>query len=259
MDRKKKIWIIVLVVVALCIVGMRACMNTVDKVMDAVLPLSKISYEHSERYVSDSVGRIAADSVSDIVVEWISGDVDIVYADVDCIEWRETYLQGTVCEESILHSYCHDGTLYLRYCASQYEDKGHWRIFNSNRSNANLCKNLRVTLPRDCRFQYAKAFTVNGNTHAEIEANKVELVSVNGSNTLVTTQTPDISLRTVNGTLTVSIPDTTAFKAEVDKVNGAVYTDFACTQEGDTYSYGTEPWMNIEMKVVNGMMYINKF
>ncbi|MCQ2347615.1 MAG: hypothetical protein MJZ65_00315 [Paludibacteraceae bacterium] len=250
MDKRKKIVLIVVAVVVLCIVGMRTCTKEVGHILTNILPNAALQYDHPECYSIDSVGS-ADEDIQSIYIEWGTGNVDMYYADVPHITWKETFVAGEPIDPNLLHYWVHDHRVDLQFCDSGRKDI---RLGKK----ATLVKDLVVYIPLHYRFNRVNVITMNGNNTIEIDANEIDISSVNGCNTLTTRSSNNIDLHTVNGNVTLCLPDTAAFEAEVSKVNGLLTNDFECTQDGNTYICGEQSTMEVNLAVVNGIIQIQK-
>lgn len=257
MDRSKKILLIVIIILIVCFFAMRGCVHIVGKVMNKVMPATSLSYDHPERYSIDSIGGTTL-PITDIKVEWINGDIHVLYGDIDSISWCEIYTDGTPSVEDRLHYYIEDNTLAIRYCAPHFEDQGHLRTFLKHRPNKSLHKELTIILPRGAYYNNVEISGINGNHFLDIDACEMDLSMINGSITLSTRQSDNIQMQTINGNLTIFAPDTSSIQVTTDKVNGAVYTEWPCSQQDNIYTCGVAPYMRIEMDVINGNMNILK-
>lgn len=259
MDKRKKIVLIILAVVVICLLLMRGCVHLTGTVLEKFLPSAQLGYDHPELYTADTVGNTGAE-VNDIEIEWGNGDVTVCYGDVEGIQWQETFLKGEKTEDNMLHYYVdtENHKLELRYCCSQYVKDGNWKISKENKSIKGLEKTLAVILPRGSQYGSIEVVGINGNHSFDVDAQNMELSAVNGSITLTTRHAEHLEMQTVNGNLTVMMPETVAFAAKLDKVNGAFYTDFNCTRDGDKYLCGSAPYTEIEMNLINGNMNIIK-
>lgn len=92
------------------------------------------------------------------------------------------------------------------------------------------------------------ANTTNGGIHVEIEDGKLS---------------DDIRLRTVNGSISMSLPKTTAANLALSTVNGSIHTDFPLTLEGDWSKKNVNGTINgggckISLGTVNGSISISE-
>lgn len=259
MDKSKKIVLIILAVIVICLIMMRGCVHLTGIVLEKFLPSAQLGYDHPELYTVGMVGNTPKE-VHNIEIEWGNGNVILCYDDVEEIQWQETFIKGEQTEENTLHYYVDtlNHKLELRYCASQYYKEGNWKISKENKTIKGLEKNLSVILPRGSQYGRIEVVGINGNHSLDVDAHNMELSAVNGSITLTTRYAERMKMQTVNGNLTVMLPDSTSFVADVSKINGFFYTDFDCTRDGDRYHFGSAPYTDIEMNLINGNMNIIK-
>ncbi|MCQ2310754.1 MAG: hypothetical protein MJZ64_03280 [Paludibacteraceae bacterium] len=250
MDKRKKIILIVGALLVLCIIGMRNCTKEVGQLFTNILPKAGLHYSHPECYTTGSVGS-TDQNIRNFQIEWGCGNVDVHYADVQHIVWKETLITGKPVDSNLLHYWVHDNCLDMRFCDSGRTDI---RLGKS----AELMKDIEVLLPRDIVLNKVEIVTINGNNTVEINANEIEVSTVNGCNTLTVRQTQKVDMHTVNGNIALFLPDTAMFEAEIGKVNGVIYNDFPCVKNGNTYVCGDPYDKHVKLHVVNGIIQIHK-
>jgi len=264
MDRNKKIILIIIAVVVMIGFGVKACCNHIgDLVDDWVSP--NMNYENADYYSPASQCNLAP-IAKDINVAWINGSITVKYAQQDSITWQEIYIKGTQNEHTMLHYWMDGHTLYINYFEANgdkpTDDEGwslRWRRSGKqSRSMRNLCKDLEIVLPQDWALDNLTIHNVNGSITTEVDAQKIELGSVNGNKTVCAKQIKKIEMSTVNGSSTIKLPEQASWKAEFDKVNGGFSSEFPVEKEGDTYTSGTAPDIDIEVEAVNGSLNIEK-
>jgi len=259
MDKSKKILLIIIGVCILSFCGVKACSNEVKKNITADSVISAISeaagrtttvnYDDAERYMAASEGSIDANRVNEIHIEWVNGDILVQYGDQDQITWKETFRKGEANEKSSLHYYMDEDELNLAFCQAGNQ---------ALKGNSRLKKDLVVTLPQNWRLRELEIDNVNGTITSQVDANEISAESVNGDKFITTNGSREISLDGVNGSSTIYLPATAAFRAEFDKVNGGFSSDFPVEKEGKTYTSGRAPYVDIEVEVVNGSLNIKK-
>jgi len=264
MDRNKKIILIIIAVVVAIGLSIKACCNHMGDLVDNwVSP--NMNYENAEQYSPASQGNVTT-MVKDINVAWINGSITVKYAQQDSLTWNETFVKGTQNEHTKLYYWMDGHTLYINYFEANGDkptDGEGWslRLRRSNkqsRSMRNLCKDLAITLPQDWALDNLTIHNVNGSITTEVNAQKIELGSVNGDKTVCAKQVKKIEMSTVNGSSWIKLPEQTSWKAEFDKVNGGFSCEFPVEKEGNTYTSGTAPYVDIEVEVVNGSLNIAK-
>ncbi len=243
MDTSKKIIIIILVILAIVFVGVRAGYKRISNWASHWLPVvSSLTYENADQYTIDTAG-FTRDTIRDIEVEWISGDVNIEYGNGDSVYWKETYIDCYPTDETKLRYWVHDGRLDLRYCQAGQKSK-------------HVYKNLTLVLPNDWQGNMLKVSTVNGTNTIKADAKCIKLATVNGNNDLYTNQSERIEIAAVNGALTLHLPQAPSFVARCEKVNSTIRNDFHTRRNGDEWTYGDSPTLDITLSVVNGAITI---
>jgi len=259
MDKSKKILLIVIGVVICIFCGVKACAKvaghlsldeTISTISEAVASDPNMNYDDAERYTPASEGSMDARMVRELQIKWINGDITVEYGDQDQITWKETYKQGEPNEVNCLYYYLDEDELNLAFCAAGTKGlKGQSR---------KLKKDLVVTLPQACRLKEIDIDNFNGSITTSVDAQKISTECVNGDKHITAKNVNEVDLDGVNGSSYLYLPANTAFKVEFDKVNGALSSDFQTVKTGNIYTSGAAPYMDIEMDVVNGSLYIKQ-
>lgn len=258
MDKSKKILLIIIGVFICIFCGIKACNKvmghvsldeTISSISEAVASDPNMTYDDAERYAVCSEGSVDVNRVNEIHIEWVNGDILVQYGDQDQITWKETYKKGEATDQSRLHYYMDEDELKLAFCQSGNQ---------ALKGNKRLEKDLVVTLPQGWRLKDLDIDDVNGTITTQVDADEISLECVNGDKFITTNGAREISLDGVNGSNTIYLPATTAFKAEFDKVNGGFSTDFPIEKEGKVYTSGRAPYVDIDVEVVNGSLNIKK-
>ena len=229
-----------------------------------------------------SEGSVSAEEVKNIEINWVSGDVTIVRADVTDISFRE---DAGLKEKDMM-------------VWSQNGDK---LVIHSSRTKVQFgtskSKDLVVTIPMDYSINKLSISTVSANFSADsLTANNVTIQGVSGECTFtgsnvfgimnmetvsgdVTfngilreltcegvsanfrgcfTETPNsIQVDGVSGDIDITLPADAGFTAELDTLNGHFNSDFSTTSSGDRYICGNGQ-CTIEIDGVSGDINIRK-
>jgi len=259
MDKSKKILLIIIGVCVFSFCGVKACTKEIKKeintdtiisaISDVAGKTTTINYDDAERYAPASEGSIDVNRVNEIHIEWVNGDILVQYGNQDQITWKETYKKGEATDLSRLHYYVDEDELKLAFCQSGNQ---------ALKGNKRLEKDLVVTLPQGWRLKDLEIDNVNGTITTQVDADEISAESVNGDKFITTNGAHEINLEGVNGSSTIYLPATAAFKAEFDKVNGGFSTDFPVEKVGKIYTSGQAPYVDIDVEVVNGSLNIKK-
>jgi len=244
MDKRKKIILIIIAIVVVIGFGVKACSNKIGDVLSAVSS-PDMDYDHAENYAPATTGAANVQNIRELEIAWITGNVSVKYAQQDSLTWSETYVHGEQNDINTLHYWMDGHTLYINYCASGKE------AF-SKRSRRGICKDLEVLVPQDWMLDEIEIHNLNGNITTQVDARDIDAESVNGEKTVCAQHVQKIKLSGVNGSNWIKLPQQTSFKAEFDKVNGGFSSDFPIEKEGNTYTSGNAPYVDIEVEVVNG-------
>ena len=237
----------------LALAGMTAC------------NIETFTYDNAGKY---SVGEASMTSaVTEIEVDWISGNVNVVYGDVENVAFAETATE-TLSEDTTVHYWLEKTTLHIKYAKSG--------IALTNKEYPD--KDLTVTLPNALSLNKIEIETVEADvTLTEISAVEVELDSVAGnivcglqtvSELSVDTISGDIeivgkavadfdvetvsgnvqmtcetapkrgSFDSVSGDFTLKLPAETGFSVELENANGSFESEFETTKNGNKYVCG---------------------
>lgn len=229
-----------------------------------------------------SEGSVSAEEVKNIEINWVSGSVTIVRADVTDISFRE---DAGLKEKDML----------------VWSQKGNNLVIHSSRARVQIgvtkSKDLVVTIPMDYNFNGLTISTVSATVNADsLIANKVTIEGVSGrcnftgnnafgemnvetvsgdvtfNGTLrdlvcegvsanfrgYFTATPDsIDVDGVSGNIDITLPADAGFTVELDTLNGGFNSDFSTTSSGDRYICG-DGHCSIEIEGVSGDISIRK-
>lgn len=136
------------------------------------------SYSNADKYTSGDI-TYSAESLDELYIDWVSGDIQIEVYDGDVIEIFETETEKLSKEERV-HSYFDDGVLRI-----QYRKAASWG-FNFN----DLNKDLHIRIPRKLN---------DGERILE----KMSIDNVSADITINDVQVEDYRVDTVSGDVTI--------------------------------------------------------
>lgn len=201
------------------------------------------NYPDSEFYTAGNGSTDAR--ISKIEVDWLDGNVSIVYGETDVISWKETVTSGTTNSHTQMYYRIIHGKLDIHYCQS-----GRWDA-------KSLKKDLVITLPRNSSYAEFDIECINGAIDINATATKVQVETVTGNATVHGTgNVRQIDGESVHGDIVIYLPVGTSFVAEYEVVNGSFSTDFQGTYSGTNYegifqTAGT-PQTHIDLESVSG-------
>ena len=149
------------VVLIICMIMLSGC------VIHTGGGLSTIKYDNADSYAIGS-GR-TSDSIRNLEIDWISGNVEISYGKEDEIILEETS-KDEITDELTMRWLVEGGTLHIKFC-------------KAGKINVNNCdKTLKVTLPKNLKLEEAEIETVSADAKAsELNVKDVNFESVSGS------------------------------------------------------------------------------
>lgn len=250
---------------------------------------TKLRYENANQYTAG--GATLEQSVSDLDIEWLAGDVQVVFGDVENVTFSETS-DDALTESTTLHYWVQNGTLRIKYAKSE---KGFMMGSYPEKS-------LVVTLPSAVQLNEVEIETVSaeveisgaqisdldigtvsGNVNAtalSVQALNVETVSgevrasgqigsfdietVSGNLNLAFDNTPaDGSIDSVSGDCTLAFSENgEGFAIEWETVSGKFNTDLVMTSKPAKEEKGRYCYMDgaheYEIETVSGNLYVKK-
>lgn len=201
------------------------------------------NYSDSEFYTAGNGSTDAR--ISKIEVDWLDGNVSIVYGETDVIRWEETVTSGKTDGHTQLYYRIVRGELDIHYCQS-----GRW--------NAKaLKKDLVITLPRNSSYAEFDVECTNGAIDIDATATKVQVETVNGNATVHGTgDVQQINGESVRGDIAIYLPSNATFVAEYEFVNGNFSTDFQGSYSGTNndgiFRTAGAPQTYIDLESVSG-------
>lgn len=235
-------------------VGMTACDST-----------EYFTYADAGKYSAG--GANIESTITDIEIDWVSGNVNVAYGDVENVTFSEQ-AQETLSQETTMHYWLENATLHIKYAKSGI------KLTNMEQP----AKDLTVLLPAslvlneleidsvdanvtvtDLNVQDVEIDNVAGNidaTFASIHDFSVSLVSGNATMRFATVP-KEGDYSNVHGDLTLYLPADTGFTAEMSKINGSFESEFDTIKQGDEYVCGNGA-NEYEFETVDGDIFVKK-
>ena len=169
--------------------------------------LSTIKYDNADSYTTGN-GR-TSDSIRNLEIDWISGNVEISYGKEDEIILEETS-EDEITDELTMRWLVEDGTLHIKFC-------------KAGKINVNNCdKTLKVTLPKNIKLEEAEFETVSADiTALELHVKDVNFETVSGSVEARLYGAGSIDADSVSGDVDIIAPDGPK-DADIETTSGSV-------------------------------------
>ena len=169
--------------------------------------LSTIKYDNADSYTTGN-GR-TSDSIRNLEIDWISGNVEISYGKEDEIILEETS-EDEITDELTMRWLVEDGTLHIKFC-------------KAGKINVSNCdKTLKVTLPKNIKLEEAEFETVSADiTALELHVKDVNFETVSGSVEARLYGAGSIDADSVSGDVDIIAPDGPK-DADIETTSGSV-------------------------------------
>ena len=169
--------------------------------------LSTIKYDNADSYTTGN-GR-TSDSIRNLEIDWISGNVEISYGKEDEIILEETS-EDEITDELTMRWLVEEGTLHIKFC-------------KAGKINVNNCdKTLKVTLPKNIKLEEAEFETVSADiTALELHVKDVNFETVSGSVEARLYGARSIDADSVSGDVDIIAPDGPK-DADIETTSGSV-------------------------------------
>ncbi|MCM1367789.1 MAG: DUF4097 domain-containing protein [Roseburia sp.] len=227
--------------------------------------LNSYTYSRAGDY-SVGASEFSAADISSIDIDWVSGEVNVVYADVENIAIAESATRGDITSDFTMRYLAENGELKIKYARS-----GKWRF-------GKLQKTLTVTLPTTVELEKLSVDTASADFDADMlvcknanidtasgdvaigggriaelsidtasgeadirldSADRVEADTASGDVDIVLCSAPtSIDIDTASGDVLIKLPDDVGFTLEYGTASGRLDTEFSVTQSKDTYVCG---------------------
>ena len=171
-----------------------------------------LSYANADKYTAGS-GSVAG-AVTELEIDWIDGNVEIVYGDVENVTFSETS-STTLTAENTLQYWLENTTLHIKFAKAKK-----WASINSYPK-----KDLKVLLPASLALNKLDVEAVDTNVKIDnITIGDVEIETVDGAvNAYLVGTTRELSVNTVEGDITVNAEAVTDF--DIETVGAEVYVE----------------------------------
>lgn len=209
---------------------------------------AELNYQSAEAYSVADSGAVAANTVvTDLEIDWISGDVIIEASDTaTALEFNEVVTEGSVTRDTTLHYLIERNILHIKYAKSGRIKLG------------NLKKDLHVRVPANYSLLEIEVECTSGAIDVDCDASKIEVESVAGAvdisanaqridvesvsgNVSVACNTSlyELDVETVTGNVRLILPQDKGFFLEFDTATGLLYNAFSAqtTGQGRYYTY----------------------
>ena len=197
------------------------------------------SYSNADKYTSGDI-TYSADSLDELYIDWVSGDIQIEVYEGDVIDIYETESEK-LSKEDRVHSYFEDGVLRI-----QYRKAAAWGF-----SFREMNKDLHIRIPRklndadkildemsidnvsanitinDIHVDNYHVDTVSGDVTFTGNLRQLNIEAVSGSSYITSGVTPEnINTDTVSGEVTLTVPADSKFAIDFDSVSGDLTNAF---------------------------------
>lgn len=231
-------------------------------------------YSNADKYSAGNA-KFPVDDLTDIRINWIDGEVNVLPCDGSDIEIEETS-DSSLSEKEKVHYYYDKGILYIQYKKSEKgfifgitnnheKDKSLTlripKIFCGSISSFELdtassqndirglsCADMDIdnvsgeTILTDVEVtNMLDIDNVSGEINLQGTYQQIEIDTVSGSCSIDTDITPSsFNLDTVSGDCEIILPFSSEFSAEIDSVSGDIdFRGFNVTKDDDTYICGS--------------------
>lgn len=231
-----------------------------------------LNYEDGGLY-SVGAAEVPTDSITEISVEWVSGNINVEYYDGETISFSETEPKN----ENYAMRYRVDGNeLKIKFCKSGI-------LSHNNYGKSSYGKDLTLYIPRDLSLieldidgvsstvnvneiaaNTVNCDTVSGNVTATGSFSEADFDSVSGNINLTSYEAPHtVSVDTISGDCKIAVPeDISGFTIDYETVSGSVTGNDFYINGGVTIGEGSQVYgdglTNIDFESVSGSLEISK-
>ena len=205
--------------------------------------VSSVKYKNSKEYKLG--GATINVDIEEIEIQWVNGDINIEYANVDGIEFSEIMAKDYN-EEYKLRYLVSGNKLMIRFCKSGITVSGKVVLPDSFKSEIISYDGVSADFTNEGQILYTKmdVNTVSGEVIIEADAKEeTEINTVSGDVTLSGRLSGTIDADSVSGDVIVVVTSATKFKADYDSVSGRYRTSL---EESDN------PTLKINVSSVSG-------
>lgn len=231
-------------------------------------------YEDAEKYQTGNFTYAAAD-VTEIEIDWIAGEVNVVQVDAETLSVSEKSVAKE--EEKRLHYYLHDGVLNIKFCKSDFKGSINERdkkltveipsgIYLDVETVSSPVEVGDVTLSGltvsnvsgSVNFGKVQADTINVETVSgniamgETSATVLGLESISGNiqTTLIKATTVDIE--NTSGNVTIALQANLGTTLKLSTISGKLSTDLEYTQSGSRFNFYGGGANNVHVDLISG-------
>ncbi len=246
------VWSVIAVVLLALMIALLLRPSLLSRISLNIPTFTSVSYDHPERYTA---GGGSASDVSALEIDWVDGFVELVPYDGDKVVFQESAAKSLT-EQEQLHWYNDNGCLKIQYAESGRgvsvtlnkhltvklpKDVSYSEIEIDAVSAAVEASGLKaakleideVSGAVGLRNFSGSELGINSVSGAVdcggLDYGKTDIETVSGSITLGYSKTAmprEIDMSTTSGSMTVILPQTLGFSAELSSVSGSVSTDF---------------------------------
>lgn len=192
-------------------------------------------YDNSEKYIAGDA--IINEEIKHCYIEWVSGEVNIIYHDQDYIAFSETANRDLSSKE-VVRYWQNGAILNLRFAEAGRQN------FN------NLHKVLTILMPSTMTLQTLDIETISANVKVEnIEGNILDVETVSGNIKLNEVNFRDNNLSSVSGKIEGELKQSE--ELDVETVSGDIDLFSSYTKEFDIETVSGA----IELSLNNGQIY----
>lgn len=206
---------------------------------DAVAEVPTVE-EVVPEWTASEVYNVDTKDVQKLVVNWVSGDVDVFLDDGDTVGFYET-TSASLDESETLRYTLQNGVLTIDYA-------------DSSLKTIRGSKALTVRLPRSLVLRELKIDTVSADCYAEALCKRAELNSTSGEVHLVWCgDLKEVDFNSVSGDLLLELPRDAGFELTFDSVSGSLDSgNFSFQQSSDGVYKRGDKGLEIKANTVSG-------
>lgn len=180
-------------------------------------------YENAEKYQSGNFTYAAAD-VTEIEIDWIAGEINVVQVDAETLSVSEKYVAKE--EEKRVHYYLDDGVLNIKFCKSGLKGSINER---DKKLTVEIPENVYLDINTisspvemgDVSFSGLEVATISGKVEmGNVQSNTVNVETVSGNIIMDETSATVLDLKSTSGNIQTTL--VTAMTADIENISGNV-------------------------------------
>lgn len=187
-----------------------------------------MTYDNADKYTAGDVE--IADTIHEIDVDYIAGDIDIISGSSDKITVHET-AEKDLDEDHMVHTWVDGKKLYIKYCAS-----------DNDLDFTGMEKHLTITVPDGTDLSEFKLDAAAGNiTVKDIKTEELNIDAAAGDIALTLKDLPkETDIDAAAGNIKIQMPEAAGVTLKFDNAVG----DFDCNipyvknEDNDEYVFG---------------------